>query len=116
MEEEIKPQIILTIDYLCKKYFKLVKYQREKLDCSLGGKEFSRAKESGYKKIQNNLIEKIKNLQLNASVLEELVQMHYKENKKIISLDGVLMRSATPLRKVLWRIFVSKGIQIQTFL
>ena len=94
MEEEIKPQVISNIDYLCKNYSKLIKYQREKLDCSLNGKEFSRAKETGYKKIQNNLIEKIKNLQLNASVLEELVQIHYKENKKIISLDGVLMRSA----------------------
>ena len=94
MEEEIKPQIISTIDYLCKNYSKLIKYQREKLNCALSGKEFSRAKESGYKKIQNYLIEKIKNLQLNASVLEELVQTHYKENKKIISLEGILMRSA----------------------
>ena len=94
MEEEIKPQIISTIDYLCKNYSKLIKYQREKLDCSLNGKEFSRAKETGFKKIQSYLIEKIKNLQLNASVLEELVQIHYKENKKIISLEGILMRSA----------------------
>ena len=94
MEEEIKPQIISTINYLCKNYSKLIKYQREKLDCALSGKEFSRAKETGFKKIQNYLIEKIKNLQLNASVLEELVQNHYKENKKIISLEGILMRSA----------------------
>jgi len=94
MEEEIKPQIISTINYLCKNYSKLIKYQREKLDCALSGKEFSRAKETGFKKIQNYLIEKIKNLQLNASVLEELVQIHYKENKKIISLEGILMRSA----------------------
>ncbi len=94
MEEEIKPQVISTIDYLCKNYLKLIKYQKEKLDCSLNAKEFSRAKEIGYKKIQNNLMEKIKNLQLNASVLEELVQIHYQENKKIISLEGILMRAA----------------------
>ena len=93
MEEEIKPQVISTIDYLCKNYLKLIKYQKEKLDCSLNAKEFSRAKEIGYKKIQNNLMEKIKNLQLNASVLEELVQIHYKEKKKIISLEGILMRA-----------------------
>ena len=94
MEEEIKPQVISTIDYLCKNYLKLIKYQKEKLDCSLNAKEFSRAKEIGHKKIQNNLMEKIKNLQLNASVLEELVQIHYQENKKIISLEGILMRAA----------------------
>ena len=94
MEEEIKPQIILTINLLCKKYLKLIKYQKEKLDCALNAKQFSRAKESGCKKIQNGLIGKIKTLQLNPSVLEELVQIHYLENKTIISLEGILMRSA----------------------
>ena len=27
-------------------------------------------------------------------VLEELVQLHYKENKKIVSLEGILLRLA----------------------
>jgi len=94
MEEEIKPQIISTIENLCKKYSKLVKYQKERLDCALNANQFSPAKEKGYKKIQNDLIEKVKSLQLNQSVLEELVQGHYVENKKIISLEGILMRSA----------------------
>ena len=94
MEEEIRPKVILTIDLLCKNYSKLIKYQTEKLQCALKVKDFSRAKEFGYNKIQKELIEKIKNLQLNPSVLEELVQEHYQENKKIISLDGLLMRSA----------------------
>ena len=40
MEEEKKPQIISTIDYLSKNYSKLIKYQREKLNCALSGKEF----------------------------------------------------------------------------
>jgi len=58
MEEEIKPKVILTIDVLCKNYSKLIKYQNEKLNCALNAKEFSRAKEIGYKTIQNKLIEK----------------------------------------------------------
>ena len=94
MEEEIKPQVISTINNLSKNYLKLIKYQREKLNFALKGETLSRAKEQGYKQIQNKLIEKIKALQLNPSVLEELVQMHYRENKSIISLEGVLMRSA----------------------
>ena len=94
MEEEIKPQVISTIDDLCKNYSKLIKYQNEKLDCALNAKEFSRAKEAGYKKIQIELIDKIKLLQLNQIILEGLVQEHYQENKKIISLEGILMRDA----------------------
>ena len=94
MEEEIRPQVISTIDNLCKNYSKLIKYQNEKLNCALNAKEFSRSKEVGYKKIQNELIDKIKLLQLNQVILENLVQEHYQENKKIISLEGILMRSA----------------------
>ena len=94
MEEEIKPKVILTINALCKNFTKLIKYQNEKLKSTLESKEFTRSKETGYKKIQNTLIQQIKNLQLNPSVLEELVQMHYQENKTVISLEGILMRSA----------------------
>ena len=94
MEEEIRPKVISTIDELNKNYNKLTKYQNEKLNCALSAKDFSKAKELSYKKIQNELTIKIKNLQLNPSVLEELVQDHYQENKKVISLEGLLMRSA----------------------
>jgi len=94
MEEEIKPRVISTINILHKNYSKLIKYQNEKLNCALNATTFSRAKEIGYKKIQNKLIEKVKTLQLNMSVLEDWVSEHYKENKIVISLEGLLMRSA----------------------
>ena len=94
MEEEIRPQVVSTIGIISKNYFKLIKYQKQKLDCALNGKEFSRSKELGYKKIQSELIEKVKTLQLNSSVLEDLVRIHYQENKKVISLEGLLMRLA----------------------
>jgi len=94
MEQEIRPKVILTIDNLCKDYTKLIKIQKEKLDCALNSKDFTKAKEKTYQKIQNEIVDKVKTLQLNAPVLEELVQIHYQENKKIISLEGVLMRSA----------------------
>ena len=94
MEEEIKPTVISNITILSKKYSKLIKYQNEKLNCALNAKEFTRAKEISYKKIQSELIETIQTLQLNPTVLEDLVQEHYKENRKIVSLEGLLMRSA----------------------
>ena len=94
MEEEIRPKVILSIDNLCKDYKKLSKVQNEKLQCALTAKEFSRAREKNYKKLQEELVEKVKNLQLNPTVIEELVQAHYIENKKIVSLEGLLLRSA----------------------
>ena len=94
MEEEIKPKIIKIIDSLTKDYTKLQKYQREKLDCILAAKELSVSKNKNFKKIQSTLVDNFKNLQLAPHVVEEVVQAHYKENKKIVSLEGVLLRLA----------------------
>ncbi len=94
MEEEIKPKIIKIIENLTKDYSKLQKYQREKLECILASKELSVSKNKNFKKIQTTLVDNFKNLQLAPHVVEELVQSHYKENKKIVSLEGVLLRLA----------------------
>ena len=94
MEEEIKPKIINILDSLNKNYFKLQKYQVEKLECLLASKELSVSKNKNFKKIQEILVDNFKNLQLAPHVVEDLVQSHYKENKKIVSLEGVLLRLA----------------------
>jgi len=95
MEEEIRPQIISTIDILSKEYVKLIKSQNDKLNCALNGQDFSRSKEKSYQKIQESIVSKIKTLQLNANVIESLLETHFQENKKITSLEGVLMRLVT---------------------
>ena len=94
MESEIKPKVLKTVHDLTKDYNKLIKYQKEKLECVLNSQTFSTSKEKGYEKIVNEILENIKSLQLSPSVLEDLVQKHYIENKKIISLEGNLLRLA----------------------
>ncbi len=94
METEIKPKVLKTINTLTKEYNKLIKYQKEKLECLLKSKDFSPSKEKTYEKIINDILVNIKTLQLSPSVLEDLVQRHYSENKKIISLEGNLLRLA----------------------
>ena len=94
MEEEIKPKIINILESLSKNYSKLKKYQVENLECLLASKELSVSKNKNFKKIQEILVDNFKNLQLAPHVVEELVQSHYKENKKIVSLEGVLLRLA----------------------
>ncbi len=94
MESEIKPKVLKTVHLLTKEYRRLIKYQKEKLECVLNSQIFSASKEKGYEKIVSGILENIKSLQLSPSVLEELVQKHYLENKKIISLEGNLLRLA----------------------
>ena len=94
MESEIKPKVLDTVNTLTKNYSKLVKHQKDKLNCIINSIKFSTAKEKNYQKLVNNILENIKSLQLSPSVLESLVQKHYVENKKIISLEGNLLRLA----------------------
>ncbi len=94
MEEEIKPKILKILESLKKNYIKLQKYQTEKLECILNSKQLSISKNKNFKKIQSILVDNFKNLQLAPNILEELVQSHYKENKKIVSLEGILLRLA----------------------
>ncbi len=94
MESEIKPKVLKTVNILTKEYNKLIKYQKDKLECVLNSQVFSSVKEKSYEKIVNGILENIKSLQLSPSVLEDLVQKHYVENKKVISLEGNLLRLA----------------------
>ena len=94
MESEIKPKVLETVNNLTKNYSKLIKHQKEKLNCILNNIKYSPAKEKNYQKLVNEILESIKSLQLSPSVLENLVQKHYIENKKIISLEGNLLRLA----------------------
>ena len=94
MENEIKPKVLETINNLTKNYSKLIKHQKDKLNSVLNSIKYSPAKEKNYQKLVNEILESIKTLQLSPSVLENLVQKHYFENKKIISLEGNLLRLA----------------------
>jgi len=94
MESEIKPKVLQTVSKLSKDYNKLIRYQKEKLQCILSSINFSTAKEKSSQKIIKEILTKIKSLQLSPAVLEELVQKHYIDNKKIISLEGNLLRLA----------------------
>ena len=75
----------LNLLYVYEKINKLGKKAQNLYNCKI---------EKNYKKIVDDILENIKSLQLSPSVLEELVQKHYAENKKIISLEGNLLRLA----------------------
>ena len=94
MESEIKPRVLETVNNLTKNYSKLTKHQNEKLNSILNNIKYSNAKEKNYQKLVSDILESIKTLQLSPSVLENLVQKHYAENKKILSLEGNLLRLA----------------------
>ena len=50
MESEIKPKVLQTVNNLTKEYNKLIKYQKDKLNCILKSISFSSSKEKTKKK------------------------------------------------------------------
>ena len=56
METEIKPKVLKTVNTLTKEYNKLIKYQKEKLNCILNSEKFTSAKEKGYEKIVADIL------------------------------------------------------------
>ena len=84
LEIELKPKILKTFEKLSKNYKKLISYQREKLDTVLARSKFSPSKEKNYQSIKEEISQDILQLQLNPATQEELVQLNYVENKKLI--------------------------------
>ena len=51
MESEIKPKVLQTVHILTKEYRKLIKYQKEKLDCVLNSQTFFHQKKKAIQKL-----------------------------------------------------------------
>ncbi len=92
LEIELKPKILKTFEKLSKNYKKLISYQKEKLETVLSRSKFSASKEKNYQSIKEEISQDILQLQLNPATQEELVQLNYVENKKLINFDGELLR------------------------
>jgi RNA polymerase primary sigma factor len=92
LEIELKPKILKTFEKLAKSYKKLIAYQKEKLETVLARSKFSPSKEKNYQTIKEEISQDILQLQLNPVTQEELVQLNYVENKKLINFDGELLR------------------------
>jgi RNA polymerase primary sigma factor len=92
LEIELKPKILKTFEKLAKSYKKLITYQKEKLETVLARSKLSPSKEKNYQAIKEEISQDILQLQLNPVTQEELVQINYVENKKLINFDGELLR------------------------
>jgi RNA polymerase primary sigma factor len=95
MEAELKPRVLETFDRIAKTYKSLRKLQ----DQEVGEKtELSQSQSRRYKKLREEIIEDVKSLSLNQARVEALVEQLYDINKKLISLEGKLMRLAESYR------------------
>ncbi|CAA2140224.1 RNA polymerase sigma factor RpoD [Hyphomicrobium sp. ghe19] len=94
MEAELKPKVLETFDKIAQTYKKLRKQQDKKLEQQLVGDQGSRQQQKAYEKIRDEIIVDVKSLSLNNNRIESLVEQLYAINKRLIGLEGRLMRLA----------------------
>ncbi len=94
MEAELKPKVVETFDNIAQNYKKLRKLQDELVDRKLNDDELSPAQEKRYKKFKAEIVGEVKSLSLNSNRIEALVEQLYDINKRLMGLEGRLLRLA----------------------
>ncbi len=94
MEAELKEGVMSTLDNIAEAFGQFRKLQEKRIELRLQGKSLPGAKAEAYDTAQNTIIEELKKLKLNNARIESLVEQLYAINRKLIQLEGKLMRLA----------------------
>jgi RNA polymerase primary sigma factor len=94
MEAELKEGVMSTLDNIAEAFGQFRKLQDKRIDLRLKGKSLPGAQAEAYDAAQNTIIEELKKLKLNNARIESLVEQLYAINRKLIQLEGKLMRLA----------------------
>jgi RNA polymerase primary sigma factor len=94
MEAELKEGVMATLDAIAEAFGQFRKLQDKRIDLRLKGKSLPGAQKEAYDNAENTIIEELKKLKLNNARIESLVEQLYAINRKLIQLEGKLMRLA----------------------
>lgn len=105
MEESLRPQVLETFDEIAKTYAQLRKFQEQRLKGLQEGKSPTASLEKKYEEQRAILIDLMRGIHLNPSRIEQLVEQLYALNRKLVGLEGRLLRLA-----------ISSGVKREQFL
>jgi RNA polymerase primary sigma factor len=94
MEAALKPQVLQTLDQIANLYKKLGKLQDASVEAALSADELSTGQERRFKKLRTETVDLVKSLKLNNNRIEALVDQMYGINRRLVSLEGRLLRLA----------------------
>jgi len=95
MEAELKPQVVATFDRIAEAYGRMRKLQDQHAEDRLAGA--APATDADLKQLaqwRSEVITDVKSLSLNSSRIESLVEQLYDINKRLVRLEGRLLRLA----------------------
>ena len=94
MEAALKPQVLASLDSIAGLYKKLGKLQDASVEAALASDELSTGQERRFKKLRNETMDLVKSLKLNNNRIEALVDQMYGINRRLVGLEGKLLRLA----------------------
>lgn len=94
MEAALKPQVLATLEQIANLYKKLGKLQDASVEAALADDELSQGQERRFKKLRLETVDLVKSLKLNNNRIEALVDQMYGINRRLIGLEGRLLRMA----------------------
>ena len=99
MEAALKPQVLETLDQIADSFQKLSNLQDYRISATLNEDEsFSDKDETKYQKLRSEIVDLVESLHLHNNRIEALVDQLYGINKKIMSIDGAMVKLADQSR------------------
>ena len=99
MEAALKPQVLETLDRIATDYIRLAEMQDDRISATLNRDEsFSSGQERDYQRLRGEIVELVNSLHLHNNRIEELVDQLYGINRKIMTLDGAMVKLADQAR------------------
>jgi RNA polymerase primary sigma factor len=94
METAIRPLVMETFDRIAAAYKKLHKLEEARITNALSSTAMSDAQEKKYLKLRDEIVQLVSKLHLNNNRIEALVELLYSINKRLMGLEGRLIRLA----------------------
>ena len=99
MEAVLKPQVLETLDLIARDYAKLSEMQDNRISATLNeDSSFSKKQEANYQKLRSEIVELVNELHLHNNRIEALIDQLYGINKRIMSIDGSVVKLADQAR------------------
>ena len=94
LEQTLMPEVIENFEKIAADYKKMHRLQDQRIAAQAKGKALSKAQETRYKNLKCGLVELMEKVHLNNSRIEQLVDQLYGMNRRLVGLEGKLLRLA----------------------
>ena len=98
LEAKLKPEVIETFENIAKTYKKLHRVQMQRLEALTSGEQPKPSQEKRFQKLRKELIEWMEDVHLNNNRVEQLLDQLYGLNRRLVGLEGKILRLATTAR------------------